>query len=170
MKILRFVLVLAVIGYAGWLAWPFVSPFLEGAEPAVATERASAMVEAGGGLPQAALWIGAVVLYLIAAFMLGAGNPRAAVAYFLGFLADAVLRLAIDRSSGSGPASASIQTDMEAGGGEIARRSAEALAPAAALPVDPTWLILAVLVVVGVVIVAISRRRRRQRQAGHLTV
>ncbi|MBJ7486497.1 MAG: hypothetical protein JHC99_17520, partial [Brevundimonas sp.] len=94
MKILRFVLVLAVIGYAGWLAWPFLAPFFEGAPTTVATERATAMVETGGGIPQAALWIGAVVLYLIAAFMLGAGNPKAAVAYFLGFLADAVLRLA----------------------------------------------------------------------------
>ena len=168
MKILRFVLVLAVIGYAGWLAWPFVSPFFEGAAPTMATERASAMVEAGGGIPQAVFWIGAVVLYLIAAFMLGAGNPRAAVAYFLGFLADAALRLAIDRSSGGGPASASIQADTYAGGGEIAQRSAEAVAPVG-LPVDPTWLILGVLLVVGLIIVAVSRRRRRQRQSGHLT-
>ncbi len=166
MKILRFVLVLAVIGYAGWLAWPFISPFFEGAEPSVATERASAMVEAGGGIPQAVFWIGAVVLYLIAAFMLGAGNPRAAVAYFLGFLADAALRLAIDRSGG-GPVNASIQADTYAGGGEIAQRSAEAMAPAG-LSVDPTWLILGVLLVVGLIIVAVSRRRRRQRQAGHL--
>lgn len=167
MKILRFVLVLAVIGYAGWLAWPFLSPFFEGAAPSVATERAWAMVEAGGGIPQAAFWIGAVILYLIAAFMLGSGNPKAAIAYFLGFLADAALRLAIDRSGG-GPASASIQADAYAGGGEIAQRSAEAVAPAG-LPVDPTWLILGVLLVVGIVIVALSRRRRRQRQAGHLT-
>jgi len=168
MKILRFVLVLVVIGYAGWLAWPFLSPFFEGAEPTVATGRASAMVESGGGIPQAVFWIGAVVLYMIAAFMLGSGNPKAAVAYFLGFLADAALRLAIDRSSGGGPASASIQADTYAGGGEIAQRSAEAVAPAG-LPVDPTWLILGVLLVVGLIIVAVSRRRRRQRQAGHLT-
>lgn len=168
MKILRFVLVLAVIGYAGWLAWPFLAPFFKGAPTTVATERATAMVEAGGGIPQAALWIGAVVLYLIAAFMLGAGNPKAAVAYFLGFLADAVLRLAIDRSSGGGPASASIQADVSAGGGEIAQRSAEAVAPAG-LAVDPTWLILGVLLAVGLIIVAVSRRRRRQRQVGHLT-
>ncbi len=168
MKILRFVLVLAVIGYAGWLAWPFLSPFFEGAEPTIATERASAMVEGGGGIPQAALWIGAVVLYLIAAFLLGAGNPRAAVAYFLGFLADAVLRLAIDRSSGGGPASASIQADTYSGGGEIAQRSAEAVAPAG-LPVDPTWLVLGVLLIVGVVIVVLSRRRPRRRSQGQLT-
>lgn len=167
MKILRFVLVLAVIGYAGWLAWPFIAPFFEGAPATVATERAGAMVEAGGGVPQAALWIGAVVLYLLAAFMLGAGNPRAAVAYFLGFLADAVLRLAIDRSGGGGPASASIQADTYAGGGEIAQRSAEAMAPAG-LAVDPTWLVLGVLLVVGIIIVAVSRRRGRRRTPGRL--
>ncbi|MBU2380685.1 MAG: hypothetical protein KJ824_16135 [Alphaproteobacteria bacterium] len=165
MKLLRFLLVLAVIGYAGWLAWPFLSPFFEGAPVDMASERAGAMVEAGGGIPQAALWIGAVVLYLIAALMLGAGNPRAAVAYFLGFIADAVLRLALDRSSGS--QTASIQADTYAGGGEIARRSAEAAAPAG-LPVDPTWLILGVLLVVGLIIVAVSRRRRRHRIPGQL--
>ena len=167
MKILRFVLVLAVIAYAGWLAWPFLSPFFEGAEPAVATQRASAMVEAGGGIPQAVFWIGAVVLYLIAAIMLGSGNPRAAVAYFLGFLADAALRLAIDRSSGGGPANASIQAETYAAGGEIARRSAEAVAPAG-LPLDPTWIVLSVLLVVGLIIVAVSRRRVRRRAPGHL--
>lgn len=162
MKILRFVLVLAVIGYAGWLAWPFLSPFFEGAPTTVATERASAVVETGGGIPQAALWIGAVALYLVAAFMLGAGNPKAAVAYFLGFLADAVLRLAIDRSGG-----ASIQADASAGGGEIARQSAEAVAPIG-LPVDPTWLVLGILLMVGLIIVAVSRRRRRHRSPGLL--
>jgi hypothetical protein len=168
MKILRFVLVLAVIGYAGWLAWPFLSPFFEGAEPSVATERASAMVEAGGGIPQAVFWIGAVVLYVIAAILLGSGNPKAAAAYFLGFLADAALRLAIDRSSG-GPASASIQADAYAGGGEIAQRSAEAVAPVG-LPVDPTWLVLGVLLVVGLIIVALTRRRPRRRIPGQLAV
>ncbi len=167
MKILRFVLVLAVIGYAGWLAWPFISPFFEGASSDVATERASAMVEAGGGVPQAVFWIGAVVLYLVAAVLLGSGNPKAAVAYFLGFLADAALRLAIDRSSGGGPVSASIQADAYAGGGEIAQRSAEAAAPIG-LPIDPTWLILGVLLIVGIIIVAISRGRRRRRAPGQL--
>lgn len=166
MKILRFVLMLVVIGYAGWLAWPFLSPFLEGAPADMAATRAGAAVEIGGGLPQAALWIGAVLLYLIAAFMLGAGNPRAAVAYFLGFLADAVLRLAIDRSGGG--AGAAIQTDASAGGGELARRSAEAAAPAG-LSIDPTFLVLGVLLVVGVLIVVLSQRRRRQRSPGHLT-
>lgn len=166
MKLARILLVVLVIGYAGWLAWPFLAPLLQGAPLDMATEQAGAAAEAGGGMPQAALWIGAVVLYVLAAILLGSGNPRAAVAYFLGFMADAALRLAIDRS---GPAGASIQAETYAGGGELAQRSAEAVAPAG-LPVDPTWLILGALFVVGVIIVTMSRRRRRQRQAGHLTV
>jgi len=165
MKILRFLLVLAVIGYAGWLAWPFLSPFFEGAPVDVATERAGAMAEGGGGLPQAALWIGAFLLYVVAAFLLGAGNPRAAVAYFLGFVADAVLRLAIDRS---GPSSqASIAVDTSGAAGEMARRSAEAVAPAG-LPVEPTWLILLALLAVGILIVVFTRRRARRRSPGQL--
>lgn len=165
MKILRFVLVLAVIAYAGWLAWPFLSPFLEGAPLDVATARAGAMIETGGGIPQAALWVGAVLLYVVAAVLLGSGNPKAAVAYFLGFLADAALRLAIDRSGGS--QNASIAADSYAAGGEMAQRSAQAVAPAG-LPVDPTWLILGVLLVVGVLVVAFTRRRSRSRVPGQL--
>ena len=66
MKILRFVLVLAVIGYAGWLAWPFISPFFEGAEPSVATERArwtlrrtslSAQIESAETARSIATWL-----------------------------------------------------------------------------------------------------------------
>jgi hypothetical protein len=157
MKFLRFVLVLAVIGYAGWLAWPFIAPFLEGAAPEAAAMRAGAEAS-GGGVPTAALWIGAVVLYLIAALMLGAGNPRAAVAYFLGFIADAALRLALDRNDGgAGPST------------DIAARSAEAM-PMTTGGIDPTWIILGVLLVVGVLVVVASRRRRRRRTPGHLAV
>lgn len=165
MKLVRTLLVLAVIAYAGWLAWPFVTPFFEGAPFDVALERALGLLEAGGGLSSAALWVGAVLLYLIAAVMLGAGNPRAAVAYFLGFLADAVLRLAIDRSGGGGSADISIKSDPSAGSGELAQRSAEAMAPTG-LPVDPTWLILGVLLVVGILVVVVSRRRTRRRAPG----
>jgi hypothetical protein len=106
-----------------------------------------------------------VLLYLIAALMLGAGNPRAAIAYFLGFIADAVLRLAIDRGR-AGPAEASIQAQTY-GGGELSQRSAEAVAPVG-LPVDPTWLILGTLLVIGLIIVAVSRRRGRRRAPGQL--
>lgn len=156
MKILRFVLVLAVIAYAGWLAWPFIAPFFEGASPDAAAMRAGAEAEMGGGLPVAVLWIGAVGLYLIAAALLGSGNPKAAIAYFLGFVADAVLRLAIDKGS--------------AGKGEIAARSAEAAPMAANAGVDPTWLILGVLVVIGLLILVISRRKRSTRTPGQLSL
>ena len=44
MKFVRIVLVLAVIGYAGWLAWPFLTPFFEGAPLDVALERARGMI------------------------------------------------------------------------------------------------------------------------------
>lgn len=155
MKILRFVLVLAVIAYAGWLAWPFIAPFLEGASPDAAAMRAGAEAEMGGGLPVAVLWIGAVGLYLIAAALLGSGNPRAAIAYFLGFIADAVLRLAIDKGS--------------AGKGEIAARSAESAPMAAGAGIDPTWLILGALVFVGLLIFVVSRRRRSTRTPGQLS-
>jgi len=113
--------------------------------------------EAGSeGLPTAVLWIAAAVLYLVAALMLGSGNPKAAIAYFLGFIADAALRLALDSGSG---------------GGEIAARSAEAMGPATSgLGIDPTWLILGALLVLGGLVVVASRRRRRQRVAGQLTI
>lgn len=153
MKLLRFILVLVVIAYAGWLIWPVVSPFLEGASPGAASMRAEA---AGGGLPTAVLWIAAAILYLVAALMLGSGNPRAAIAYFLGFIADAALRLALDSGSG---------------GGEIAARSAEAVGPATSgLGIDPTWLVLAALLVLGGLVVLASRRRRRTRTPGQLTI
>ena len=160
MKLLRFIVVLAVIGYAGWLAWPFISPLLEGAAPDVAASRMGAEAQTGGELfgflPVWALWGGAVVLYLIAALMLGSGNPKAAVAYFLGFIADAVLRLALDQQ----------------GGGDSAARSGPATmaAPEAAggLPVDPLWLVLGALFLLGVLVVVASRRIRRRREAGQL--
>jgi hypothetical protein len=166
MKILRFALVLVLIAYAGWLAWPFLSPFFEGAPLDVAGQRAGAMIEAGGGIPQAALWLGAVVLYGVAAILLGSGNPRAAVAYYLGFVADAVLRLAINRAGGS--ADTDVARDGASAAGGLAQRSAEAVTPTG-LPMDPTWLILGGLLAIGVLIVVLSRRRVRTRSPGQLS-
>ena len=160
MKLLRFIVVLAVIGYAGWLAWPFISPMLEGAGPDVAASRMGAEADAGGELfgflPVWTLWVGAVGLYLVAALMLGAGNSKAAVAYFLGFIADAVLRLALDQ-----------------GGGDVAARSGGPTTMAApeavsGLPVDPVWLVLGALFLLGVLVVVAGRRIRRKREAGQL--
>ncbi|MGV8928504.1 MAG: hypothetical protein ACOH1E_02025 [Brevundimonas sp.] len=161
MKLLRFIVVLAVIGYAGWLAWPFISPMLEGAGPDVAASRMGAEADAGGELfgflPAWTLWAGAVALYLIAALMLGSGNPKAAVAYFFGFIADAVLRLALDQQ----------------GGGEVASRSAGPTPMAApesmgGLPIDPVWLILGAVFLLGILVVIAGRRIRRRREAGQL--
>ena len=153
MKILRFLLVLAVIGYVGWLAWPVVGPMLQGGVSDVA---------AGGfdlTSPQTLLWVGAIALYLIAALMLGSGNPRAAVAYFLGFIADAVLRLALDSRGGG-----------EAASDAVAERSIEAttMAAPAAGGIEPTWIVLGVLLAIGVLVVVASRRRRRTRVPGQL--
>jgi len=161
MKLLRFLVVLAVIGYAGWLAWPIISPFFEGAGPGAAASRMGA--EAGSGfelfgfLPAWTLWVAAVGLYLIAALMLGSGNTRAAVAYFLGFIADAVFRLALDQR----------------GGGDVAARSGGPATMAvpesmSGLPVDPVWLLLGAVFLLGVLVVIASRRIRRKREAGQL--
>ena len=160
MTLLRFIVVLAVIGYAGWLAWPFISPFLEGAGPDVAASRMGAEAESGGELfgflPAWTLWAGAIGLYLVAALMLGSGNPKAAVAYFLGFIADLVLRLALQQ-----------------GGGDAAARSAGPTTMAApegmgGLPVDPVWLVLGAVFLLGILVVIVSRRARRKREAGQL--
>lgn len=161
MKLLRFIVMLAVIGYAGWLAWPFISPLLEGAGPDAAASRMSAEAQSGGELfgflPIWTLWVGAVGLYLVAALMLGSGNSRAAIAYFLGFIADAVLRLAL----------------AQPGGAEVAARSSGPTAMAtpeamSGLPVEPVWLVLGALFVLGVFVIIAGRRIRRKRTPGEL--
>ena len=156
MKLLRFVVVVAVLAYAGWLAWPFLSPFIEGAGPETATLRAGAEAQGGGELfgflPGWTLWAGAIGLYVISALMLGAGNSKAAVAYFLAFLADAALRLALDGKGGeaarSGPATMSAPEAVSG------------------LPVEPLWLTLGVLVVLGLLVAVAGRRIRRARTPG----
>lgn len=161
MKLLRIIVALAVLGYAGWLAWPLVSPFLEGAGTDVAMARMGAEAEVGGAvfgfLPVWALWVGAIALYLVAALMLGSGNPKAAVAYFVGFLADAALRLAIDQQGGGDV--------MARSGGPTTMAAPEALG---GLPVDPVWLVLGAVFLLGVLVVVASRRVRRRREPGEL--
>ena len=161
MKVLRIIVVLAVLGYAGWLAWPLLSPLLEGAAPDAAVARMEAEAQSGGELcgflPIWVLWVGAVGLYLVAALMLGAGNSRAAVAYFLGFIADAALRLALNQQGG---AEASARS-----GGPTTMAAPEAVS---GLPVDPVWLLLGALFLLGVLVVVAGRRIRRRRTAGQL--
>ena len=100
--------------------------------------------------------MGAVGLYLVAALMLGAGNARASIAYFLGFIADAVLSLAMDRNGGSDAAARSSGPTTMA-------------ADAGGLPVDPLWLILGALFLLGVLVVVVARRQRRHRIPGQLS-
>ncbi|MGZ9100054.1 MAG: hypothetical protein ACXW3O_10150 [Brevundimonas sp.] len=159
MKLLRLIVMLAVLGYAGWLAWPFISPLIEGAAPEAAAAPAGAGAPGGGDLfgflPVWILWAGAAGLYVIAALMLGAGNTRAAAAYFLGFAADVVLRLAIDR-----------QGDGAARSGPASMAAPEAIQ--GAVPVEPVWMVLGAVFLLGVLVVFASRRIRRKRTAGQL--
>ena len=77
MKLLRFVVVVAVLAYAGWLAWPFLSPFINGAAPEAAAVSAGSGGTLFGFLPVWTLWAAAIGLYVIAALMLGGGDSRA---------------------------------------------------------------------------------------------
>lgn len=156
MKLLRFLVVVVVLAYAGWLAWPFLAPFIEGAAQPEAAVRAGPAATGGeplfGLIPVWAVWAAAIGLYVIAALMLGAGDSKAALAYFLGFLADAALRLALADQGGeaarSGPA------------------TLEAPGPLADLPVEPLWLLLGGLVVLGLLVAIAGRRIRRPRTPG----
>ena len=149
MKLLRLIVMLAVLGYAGWLAWPFLSPLIEGSS---ATARVEAAVSGGdvlfGFLPMWTLWVGAIALYVIAALMLGAGNARAAVAYFLAFAADVVLRLAIDGQGG-----VSARAD-----GPTTMAAPEAVQ---GVPIEPVWMVLGAVFLLGVLVIVASRRIRR---------
>ncbi|WP_420470259.1 hypothetical protein [Brevundimonas sp. FT23042] len=160
MKVLRFLVALAILAYVGWLAWPLLSPLIDGGAPDPGAMRMEVESVAGGDLfgfiPAWVLWAGAVGLYLVAALMLGAGNPRASIAYFVGFIADAVLRLAMDRNGGPDAAArSSAPTTMAADAG--------------GLPVEPLWLILGGLFLLGVLVIVVARRQRKHRIPGQLS-
>ncbi|MDO1559273.1 hypothetical protein Q0812_07520 [Brevundimonas sp. 2R-24] len=145
MKLLRWLLALVVLAYAAWLVWPLAASLLGGQDMAI--ERAA--VEAsdkGANLPLGVVWIAAAALYALSAFLLGNGNPRAFVAYLLGFAADAFLKIALDGRSAAAQADVAMRSTAVAESG-----------------VDPLWLILGGLAVVGVLVFALSRRRKRRR-------
>jgi hypothetical protein len=87
--------------------------------------------------------------------LLGSGNAKAAVAYFLAFAADVVLRLAIDRQGDVGARST----------GPTTMAAPEAIQ---GLPVEPVWIVLGALFLLGVLVIVASRRIRRKRTAGQL--
>lgn len=152
MKLLRILLALGVAAYAGWLAWPFLSPLLPGAAPDEAARLGMAgALDLAGNTPRLILMGAAVALYLLSALLLGGGNRKAVVAYVIGFAADVLLRLVL--SGGGGPS-------------DLAARSA---AVPAAGGLDPQWLVLGALALVGVLIVVVSRRRRRPRAVLNLS-
>lgn len=158
MKLLRFVVVALVLGYAGWLAWPYLAPML-GVDTAAGPEAMRSAAQGGqlvfGVLPWWSVLLAAIGLYVVAALMLGSGSSKAAIAYFLGFLADVALRLAIDgRSPGD------LFSTSEAPMASAAREAVPGL------PVDPLWLALGGLLVLGLLVVVASRRIRRKRLPG----
>ncbi|MFN4288179.1 MAG: hypothetical protein ACK4E3_06760 [Brevundimonas sp.] len=160
MKLLRFVVLIVLLAYAGWLAWPLVSPFFEGSglEESLSRAGASAVLAAEGNGVRIALWSAAIILYLISAGLLGAGNPRAVAAYALGFAADAVLRLALSARAAGGSAASD----------ELVPYSVERSAQSAGI--DPQWMILGALILLGILIFAVSRARRRRRVPGQLAI
>jgi len=152
MKLLRILLALAVVAYAGWLAWPVLAPLVPGGSPAEAARfGVDSLVAVAGDTPRLILWGAAILLYVLSALMLGAGNRRAVIAYLMGFMADAVLRVVL--SGGGGPA-------------DVAARSAAA---APQTGIDPQWLILGALALGAVLIAVASRRKRRQRTVLNLS-
>ncbi len=160
MKILRYLLVIAIIAYAGWLAWPIIGPLLGGGEGEMAARAgAAAAAESGGGLPRTVLWFAAIGLYVIAALLLGAGNPKAVLAYLFGFAADAALRLAMQ----AGP----VLQDL---GGEAGDMMTRSTAAAGGGGLDPQHLMLGLLAVVGLLVLLASRRKRRRREPGQLAI
>jgi len=159
MQALRFVVVLAVLGYAGWLAWPLVQPLLEGLPPGL-------IDGAIGPVPIVAVWAVAIVLYLIAALMLGSGNSRAVLAYFFGFLADVAVKLAIEQGRSAAPEISAKSTSADAMGPMAAPAPVEAAA--SGMGVEPLYLVIGALVVLGLLVFLVSQRRRRARTPGHL--
>jgi hypothetical protein len=127
----RSLVVVLVIVYAGWIAWPVLSNWLlPDYGPQAPTYRMDnsdytgrsglpvdvyapeAPIEsiqgenalnavASGDVPVFVLWGAVIGLYLVAAFLHANGNLRATAAYTLGFIADLALTF-MDRGEGGG--------------------------------------------------------------------
>ena len=121
MKYLRWVLVVIVVAYAAWIAFPVVKAFLfppdmGGAVPTMSADRSdfnasgNTPMDGDSGAPLDSiqgdtavdaiathntpvvfLWGAVILLYVAAALLHANGNIRAAVVYGLGFVADLIL-------------------------------------------------------------------------------
>lgn len=115
MKMLRTIVVVAILAYVAWIAIPGVQTFVTsyiappgaGAPPppemaaqdlapaveAAPQAEATASGVAEGNIPKIGLWAAAVGLYLVAALLFAGNNPRAFLAYLFAFGADVVLMM-----------------------------------------------------------------------------
>lgn len=90
-------------------------------------------------IPVIALWVGVVLLYLIAAFLQANGSWRAAIAYFIGFVADVILTYVTKGQAGSGI----VDKLLDVLGGW-----------------DPRYVLTLVALILGFLILMSSRKRR----------
>ncbi|MBW8734032.1 MAG: hypothetical protein JF571_06970 [Asticcacaulis sp.] len=130
MKYVRWFLVIVVVAYAAWIAFPVVKAFLfptdmGGAVPTISADRSdfnaagTAPMDGDSGAPLDSiqgdtavdaiathntpvvfLWGAVIVLYVGAALLHANGNIRAALVYGLGFIADLILTYLTNGSSG----------------------------------------------------------------------
>ena len=130
-QLLKWIVVVVVVLYAAWIAWPVVKTYLTpsgaGNVPMMAQDDtdyvgANAPMDADSGTPVMdsiqgdtavaavathntpviVLWSAVVALYLLAAFLHANGNLQATGAYVLGFIADVVLTYITNGSKGEG--------------------------------------------------------------------
>ena len=146
----RVCLGLLIAAYAGWLVWPLIQPLTAGGSIAgVASVLTTEAGRPGGALPS--LWLGAAVLYAMAAGLTAGGIGAAPGAYFLAFAAEVIQRLLLQAA----PPSALVDTPA---------RIAAALAPLN-LAVDPGPLVLTVLVEIGLLVLMTGVWRGQKGQA-----
>jgi hypothetical protein len=142
MKALRWIVVLAVLAYTAWLAWPFLQQFLPaggGDGPTTMSARVEAPVglePSGQSLPVSVLWVVAIGMYLVSALMFAGRNARAFVAYVFAFGSNVALML-LQR-----PQFSAMSRSVEPAG------------------IDPKYILLAGLALIGVLMLAIGGGRR----------
>lgn len=148
--VFRIVLGLLIAAYAGWLIWPLVEPMTTGVSPSDIIRAVNAEAgQLGWALPS--LWLGAALLYAIAAVMTAGGLGAAPGAYFLAFGAEVIQRLLLQ----SAPDATLVDTPS---------RVASDLAPLN-LAVESGPLALAALLAVGLLVLMTGTWRGHKGQA-----